>query len=114
MADTPPPDDHENPTPREMREWLAQEVRDVIKGMELRIKDATDFVTAYAVGEIDAKELERRQRIYTNRWGDAIPGVFTSEGMSNEEILRKRDNEHKEDLRRSQEAKSRAGGRGFR
>jgi len=38
-------------TPTDLRQWLNQEVRDVMKAAELRIKDATDFVTLYATGK---------------------------------------------------------------
>ena len=78
-------------TPKEMRQWLEREVRDVMKAAELRIKDATDFVTAYAVGEISAKEAAERMARYDDRWRESILGVTIEEGMSNQEILRRRD-----------------------
>jgi hypothetical protein len=75
-----------------MRQWLQQEVRDVMKGAELRIKDATDFVTAYGVGAMSAEEASERLSRYTARWGDAIPGgITTDEGQSNADILHRID-----------------------
>jgi hypothetical protein len=83
-------DDHY--TPEELRRWLQQEVRDVMKGAELRIKDATDFVTAYAVGAISPEAASERKTTYECRWGDAMPrGIETKEGMANEDILRQID-----------------------
>ncbi len=78
-------------TPAELRQWLEREVRDVMKAAELRMKDASDFVTAYAVGEISDKEAAERMARYNNRWRESILGVTVEEGMSNEEILRLRD-----------------------
>ena len=83
-----PESDDPRMTPTEMRHWLAQEMRDVIKEMELRLKDATEFATAYISGMIDAKEATARLRRYENRWGDPMRGVCTNEEMTNEEILK--------------------------
>jgi hypothetical protein len=78
-------------TPDEMRAWLEQEVRDLTKSLELRIQDATDFATAYCAGRISGREATARLRRYDSRWGDPISGVYTSENMTNEEILRRLD-----------------------
>lgn len=78
-------------TPAEMRQWLQREVREVMKAAELRIKDATDFVTGYATGEISAKQAAERMTQYDARWGEPIWGVSVEENMSNAEILRLRD-----------------------
>jgi len=79
-------------TPTDLRQWLNQEVRDVMKAAELRIKDATDFVTLYATGEISPSEAMRRVEQYDNRWREPILGVTTEENMTNAEILKLRDN----------------------
>jgi len=78
-------------TPVELRQWLQREVRDVMKASELRIKDATDFVTAYATGELTPEVAMERLNQYDNRWRESIMGVTIEEGMTNEEILRLRD-----------------------
>ena len=79
-------------TPDQMRNWLRQEIADLSKAMELRIRDATDFVTAYAVGEITAKEAAARLDGYLDRWGDdTIPGVKVTDRMTNEEIIQRSD-----------------------
>jgi hypothetical protein len=85
-------DDGETYSPQDLRDWLRQEIRDLTKATELRLKDATDFVTAYAVGEIDAEEAARRLNRYQSRWGDSpIRGQATTEEMSNDEILKQID-----------------------
>jgi hypothetical protein len=79
-------------TPEDMVGWLQQEIRDLSKEMELRIKDATDFVTAYALGKITEEEMHHRQMAYLCRWGDSpVPGVMVQEGMTNEEITNRLD-----------------------
>jgi len=76
-------------TPDEMRDWLLQEVRDLTKAVDLRMRDATEFVTAYAVGKITQAEAMDRMSRYELRWGDSpIPGVTTNSKMADEEILR--------------------------
>src|SRR6185312_1311858 len=75
------------PDPKGMSVWLQQEISDIQRAAELRIKEATAFVTAYAIGEISPKEAEERSYRYSRRWGDVIPGVGNTGGMSDEQIL---------------------------
>jgi hypothetical protein len=85
------PDDN-TLTPQQMRVWLQQEIRDLTKAFELRVKDATDFATAYAVGRLTPGEAMARLERYEYRWGDSpVPGVVVQEGMSNEQIVRRLD-----------------------
>jgi hypothetical protein len=78
--------------PDEMAEWLDLEIDGVTKATELRIKDATDFVTAYALGKLTPEQANERHDTYMRRWGEEpIPGVATDPSMSNEEILRRMD-----------------------
>jgi hypothetical protein len=78
-------------TPDEMRAWLEQEVRDLTKSLELRVQDATDFVTAYCAGRISGREATARLRKYDTRWGDPISGVNAQSDMTNEEIVARLD-----------------------
>jgi hypothetical protein len=72
--------------------WLEGEIRDISREAELRIQDATDFVTAYAMGKLSEEQMNRRRSIYLSRWGEPAPaGLFTTDKMSNEEILRRLD-----------------------
>jgi hypothetical protein len=90
MVETDPPKP-DYPSPKEMQGWLDREIADITKAMDLRLKDATRFVTAYARGEISADEAAARAYEYSERWGDALPGVARSQGMSDEEILKRID-----------------------
>jgi hypothetical protein len=77
-------------TREELRQWLQREVGHVMKVAELRVIDATDFVTAYATGKMSAKEASERMSRYDRRWGEAnLLGVMPEEGMTNEELLRR-------------------------
>ncbi len=75
----------------EMRQWLQREVREVLKATELRVKDATEIVTAYAVGDLTPQAAMERFDQYNKRWNEPIPGIVTSEGMTDDEILQRRD-----------------------
>jgi hypothetical protein len=87
MAAGNPTDDQNTLSASEMRSWLTQEVRDLAKALELRVQEASAIVTAYAAGEISAKEAGERHWKYHERWGDALPGVQSDEKMTNRDIL---------------------------
>jgi hypothetical protein len=72
--------------------WLRQEVLDITKAAQLRIQDATDYVTAYALGQLTPEQAAERHRQYVRRWTDAIPGVYASETMTDQELIRRIDN----------------------
>jgi hypothetical protein len=87
-------------TPAQMVQWLQQEIRDISRSAELRIQDATDFVTAYATGALSEEQMSNRLSIYHDRWGDSpIPGVLTDGKMTNEEIIRRLDNAQRKTTR---------------
>jgi len=76
---------------KDMQGWLQEELRDSAKAHELRDKDATEFVTAYAEGKLTPEEVSQRLYEYDRRWGEALYGASTSAGLSDEEILRRID-----------------------
>jgi hypothetical protein len=79
--------DSDFPDPKGMQGWLEREIADITRAAELRIKDASRFVNAYARGEITSEEAAKRGYEYSNRWGDALPGVPRSQGLSDQDIL---------------------------
>ena len=87
MAEAGPPNDPYHLSADDMRGWLEREITDIDKAKELRVKEATGFVEAYAQGEIAQDEMERRMYEYSCRWGEPLPGVPRSEGMSDDQIL---------------------------
>jgi len=89
MSDSDSHDKDETITPADLRQWLGREIAQVMKEAELRVKDATDFVTGYATGKISEKEASERMAQYDRRWGEsALIAAMTHEGMTDEEILR--------------------------
>jgi hypothetical protein len=99
MAD--PVDD--NLTPKDLRVWLRDETRWVLKEAELRIRDATDFVTAYSAGELSPEEAMKRRDQYDDRWGETkLVVAMPDEHTPNEEIIRNLDRQN-EEWRRSVE-----------
>ena len=70
-----------------MRSWLRQELKDLSKAYELRLKEATELVTAYALGELTPEEADERNWRYHQRWGEALPGVSSTEAVTDEQIL---------------------------
>jgi hypothetical protein len=74
-------------TPKDTQNWLQEEIAQLHKAVELRTKEATALATAFTKGEISAKEAAERSWKYTQRWGDALPGVMSMRGMTDEQIL---------------------------
>jgi hypothetical protein len=84
--------DEDHPTPKDLQAWLTQETVELAKALELRLRDAQDFVTRYSAGELTAKQAMERFDRYVERWGDSpIPGVSMSEEMTNAEVLARLD-----------------------
>jgi hypothetical protein len=74
-------------SPQDLRRWLRQEMRDIAKASELRLREATEFVMAYAAGEITPEEADERSSRYHHRWDEALPGVSATDSMTDEQIL---------------------------
>jgi hypothetical protein len=85
------PADEDPLTPADMLHWLKDEASLVAKAAEMRIREATDLVTAYATGEITAAEANKRFYGYSRRWGDAIYGVSSTEGKTDKQIRKEMD-----------------------
>lgn len=76
VAVTEQPDESNHLSVKDMQDWLSQELRDLDKARELRIKEATGFVEAYARGELTSREASERLTLYEDRWGEALPGAI--------------------------------------
>jgi hypothetical protein len=74
-------------TPEDMQHWLQQEIADSAKALELRIKEATGFVTAYASGKITPEEADEKHWRYQHRWGEALPGTHVAPGSGDDQIM---------------------------
>jgi hypothetical protein len=84
-------EDKEAFSPGNMRQWAAQELKDIAKAGELRAKEVNDLVSRYSSGEFTAAEAAERYFRYQDRWGEAIPGVSAGGDLSDETILTKMD-----------------------
>lgn len=75
-------------TPDDMREWLERERKALARGFDLRLREATAFVTRYANGEIEKGEAEELYNQHRKRWGPPIPFLEASESelLSDSEI----------------------------
>src|ERR1039458_5042737 len=77
---------------RNTQNWLRNEIDDSAKAHELRIKEATDFVTAYALNELTPDNTYDRFLRYGHRWGEALPGTYAYSHSTNEQIIQAIDN----------------------
>jgi hypothetical protein len=85
-----PADKHDEPkylSADDMRSWLGEEVRSVLKECELRVRDATAFTTAYAAGELTPEEAHERLSRYGERWHDPLNGIHASSHKTDDDIL---------------------------
>lgn len=84
----------------EMRQWLATEVRNVIKEADLRVKDATEFTTAYTLGKLTPKQAMARLSRYDGRWREPLYGVAAADFKTDEELVAKIDEAHAREAKR--------------
>lgn len=87
-------------SPKDISAWLNQEIADLAKAVELRIKEASALATAFAAGEISSQEAEDRLWRYQRRWGEALPGMNVSAGSTDEHILAAIDDTRRPDFTR--------------
>ena len=74
-------------SPQDLRNWLRHEIDDSAKAHELRIKEATEFVTGYALGELTADQALERLFRYEHRWGETLPGTHAFEHSTDEQVV---------------------------
>jgi hypothetical protein len=70
---------------RDMQMLLQDEIREVTKAAELRIREFADLATAYAAGQLTPQQATDRYIRYQDKWGEALP-VVNVKGMTDEEI----------------------------
>jgi hypothetical protein len=87
MATEDSPEQPEYLSPKDMRSWLGREIKDATKALELRLRDATDLVTAYTQGELTPAEADERHSRYYHRWGESLPGATASDTVTDADIL---------------------------
>ena len=80
-------DEEDYLSPKDMRQWAQQEIKDTTKALELRVRDLTDLVTAYAAGELTPEQADEQQSRYQRRWGEALYGATVGDGVPDDQIL---------------------------
>ena len=60
----------------DMNAILRDEVQEVMKAADLRIREIAAFTTAYAAGKITPEEATDKYMEHMDKWGDALPGVI--------------------------------------
>jgi hypothetical protein len=99
-------DDDKPLTPEDMRLWLRDEVRHVMKAADLQINDATDFVTAYLAGKLSPEQAEERKSRYDERWGERTLEVVMNREATNRQDIADKEILAKLDAQRKHEEKN--------
>jgi hypothetical protein len=90
-------------TVNDVKAWLRQELRDLERAHRLRVEEATHFVTEYEQGRLSPAEAEAHMSEYVDKWGDSpIPGVATTDEMTDREVYQKMDECRTQHKRRAQ------------
>jgi hypothetical protein len=79
--------DPDHITVNEMLSMFNDEVTNVTKGAELRLRDFSTLLKEYVAGNISPEQATDRMVRHQEKWGDAVPGVYSVEGKSDEELL---------------------------
>lgn len=77
----------EDLTPDEARAWLRQETDILNRAHQLRIKDATVLVEAYAQGKISFEDFAEQHGEYMDTWGETLHCIDLKKCVTDEEIL---------------------------
>ena len=87
MTDQDPPENPQYLSPEEMQQWLRQEIADSTRALELRVRQAVDFVTAYTSGQTTPEQADQQYWLFQHRWGEALPGTHVNPKISDEDIM---------------------------
>jgi hypothetical protein len=82
-------------TQHDMLDWLRLEVAKIMKEADMRTREATEIVTAYAIGEINAREANSRLDAYNTQWGDALKGISLQPNMTDADVHKAMNKEKK-------------------
>ncbi len=75
-------------SPKHLRHVLDEEITQVMKGAELRLRELAQISTLAAAGELTPEEATRRYERYHEKWGDALPGgIMMAQGQSDKALL---------------------------
>ena len=92
-----------------MLDALRDEVLLVSRAADIRIRELTVLVTDYARGRISAEEANERYIQNSRKWFDALPGVYSIEGKTDEQIVKEMEECRQQRLRATRGHPERAG-----
>jgi hypothetical protein len=87
----PDQDEIEHFSPKDMREWVQQEIKDSAKAHQLRTKELESLATAYEAGKLTPAQADEAKGRYEHRWHEALPGAYALDHLTDEQILAKMD-----------------------
>jgi hypothetical protein len=87
MANKQPDPSGDTISVEDMRGALKDEIREVMKAAELRVRALSEITTAYAAGELTPEQATDNYFRHMDKWGEAFPGVRSVIGKSDEELL---------------------------
>jgi hypothetical protein len=72
----------------ELLEWHTNEVEEVMRAAQLRLRDSAKVIDDYRRGKIEFAEAQERVMNHDMKWGERFPGGIdgTTGGRSDEEI----------------------------
>jgi hypothetical protein len=77
---------------------LLDEVSIISRAADIRIRELTDVVSDFARGKISAQEANARYIRNSRKWFDALPGVDSVNGKTDEQIVEEMERARKERL----------------
>jgi hypothetical protein len=69
-----------------MQKTLENEFALVMKGAQLRIQELSRIQLGYATGKLTAEQAAKEHNQYLDRWGEALPGVVSVDGIKDRQI----------------------------
>ena len=88
MADNPTPTNADTVSVEEMKTYLKDEIREVRRAADLRIREFTDFTNAYAAGELTPEQAMDKFHRHMDKWGDSFPGLMPHDSnLSDAQII---------------------------
>lgn len=72
----------------ELLEWHTNEVEEVMRAAQMRLRDSAKVIEDYRQEKIDLREAQERVMAHDTKWGQIFPGGIdgTTRGKSDEEI----------------------------
>lgn len=103
-------DDSESLTQEDVTAWLQQQIDHSRKATKLRIAGAREIAVDFAGNRISREEVADRIYQYEKRWGEALPGVWTTQGKTDQQILAELDETRvRQQARRKNAGKTQSG-----